>query len=79
MYVCLYFFNVFERSELHEFLIQAAAFVELVLFTTGFEGMPLISSIFCNISHVILLLYVVSCGRTGYAKPLVDRIDTGKI
>uniref|UniRef100_A0A0A0LTV9 FCP1 homology domain-containing protein n=1 Tax=Cucumis sativus TaxID=3659 RepID=A0A0A0LTV9_CUCSA len=52
MYVCLYFFNVFERSELHEFLIQAAAFVELVLFTTGFEG---------------------------YAKPLVDRIDTGKI
>uniref|UniRef100_A0A9I9CVT1 Mitochondrial import inner membrane translocase subunit TIM50 n=1 Tax=Cucumis melo TaxID=3656 RepID=A0A9I9CVT1_CUCME len=68
--------TVFERPGLHEFLSQAAEFAELILFTAGLEGMALTYHYLCNVSLVILLSYAVSCGRTGYAKPLVDRIDT---
>lgn len=70
--------TVFERPGLHEFLQKTSEFADLILFTAGLEGM-LASVIFLNHMSPINfrsfphLTYPRFC--SGYARPLVDRID----
>lgn len=70
--------TVFERPGLHEFLQKTSEFADLILFTAGLEGM-LAAVTFdhqmrpINFGSLPRLTY--PCFSSGYARPLVDRID----
>lgn len=70
--------TVFERPGLHEFLRKTSEFADLILFTAGLEGM-VATVIFRNYMSPIIFcafsLLTYSCFSSGYARPLVDRID----
>lgn len=66
--------TVFERPGLQEFLKQVHGFADLVLFTAGLEGLLMtMQFLFPFSSPFVGYLYLRLI--TGYARPLVDRID----
>lgn len=74
--------TVFERPGLKEFLRQLSEFADLVLFTAGLEGLhhnsKLLTCIFISGKSLLFVLNNVHLFiLTGYARPLVDRIDMG--
>ncbi|XP_022996135.1 CTD nuclear envelope phosphatase 1 homolog isoform X1 [Cucurbita maxima] len=74
--------TVFERPGLHDFLNQLGSFADLVLFTAGLEGLYTLLSIILS-SNILAhnrkmkenLKDVIYVYASGYARPLVDRID----
>ena len=72
--------TVFERPGLHEFLQKTSEFADLILFTAGLEGM--LAAVFLHLSGHTSPISLTSrphhaCPNfsSGYARPLVDRID----
>ena len=70
--------TVFERPGLREFLQKTSEFADLILFTAGLEGM-FAAVIFHNntspINFYAFPHFTYPCFSSGYARPLVDRID----
>ena len=72
--------TVFERPGLKEFLRQLSEFADLVLFTAGLEGLPKNTKLHSCILFFweLFLMFLNDIWfyvLTGYARPLVDKID----
>ena len=68
--------TVFERPGLQEFLEQISEFADLVLFTAGLEGLMSLHHLhFESFPVCFFFSFNVFWHHTGYARPLVDKID----
>lgn len=67
--------TVFERPGLQEFLEQISEFADLVLFTAGLEGLMLLHHFYFESFPLFFFSLIVFGHHTGYARPLVDKID----
>lgn len=66
--------TVFERPGLHDFLEQLSEFADLVLFTAGLEGVDIFTVHSFDFIFSVVLIHVFQ-KNSGYASPLVDKID----